>query len=106
MAGSFLEVFKSLLAKWHCDLVATLRRVLNDEVVEGSKPGRNFVSGVGGVRRELRRRLRRRWADVAAAADGAAGHGIGVGVAVARVVDVTAALLDAVVENVSNGITL
>ena len=49
MAGGFFEVFKGLLAKRHSHLVATLRCVLNDEVVQGSKPGRNFVARIGGV---------------------------------------------------------
>jgi hypothetical protein len=33
----------------------SLRSVLNDQIVQGSKPGRNFVSGVGCLLRVLRR---------------------------------------------------
>jgi len=48
----------------------SLRSVLNDQIVQGSKPGRNFVSGVGCLLRVLRRLWRSR-TDVARKFDAA-----------------------------------
>jgi len=55
--GRLLEVLDSLLAQRHGHLVATLRSVLDDEVVEGSQSHRNFVPGRSLTERTRLRRV-------------------------------------------------
>jgi hypothetical protein len=97
--------------EWFSDIffpfLPPLRCVLNDQVVKGSKPSWDLVSGVGGVTGELRRRLRRRRTDVASD-NGAARQGVGIAAKVFGVAGVamTVANSGIVAENVLCRVTL
>ncbi|KAF9420114.1 hypothetical protein HW555_003527 [Spodoptera exigua] len=69
VSRGLLEVLEGLLAEWHGDLVPSLRRVLDDQVVQCAQAGRDLVARVHLLRKVQRRpapRVARRPAGVAA----------------------------------------
>ena len=54
MATRLFEILQGLLAEWDGDLVAALRRVLDDEIVERTEASWNLVPATGSLRHGAR----------------------------------------------------